>query len=258
MSATSDSKENERDEQQAPKPGATPPTLWTMMIKPAAAGSEEHLGMLFRVYKPSVCALIKQYRLRLSQDEIEDLYQEFVRVCLHRDFLASVDRSKGRFRHFLWTCIRRFLQDDHAKLQRRPEAHVDGIVANGVGEEPGIEIPRPDGAEWMALDEAWALQVEAMVLKAVDIGMKDAGRPEAARNLILKRLKGAVTGTLKDQANSIGVDETTYNNWFYPARNAYRRYVRLELSRQVDAIDLDEELNHLEKVLVRVRQRDAA
>jgi DNA-directed RNA polymerase specialized sigma24 family protein len=258
MSTAPDSQKSDKDHRQAPKAGTTPPTLWTMMIKPAAAGSEEHLGMLFGAYKPSVCALIKQYRLSLPQEEIEDLYHEFVRVCLHRDFLANVDRSKGRFRHFLWTCVRRFLQDDHERRQRRPEAHVDGIVANGVGEEPGIEIPRPDGAEWMALDEAWALQVEAMVLKAVDIGMKDAGRPEAARNLILKRLKGAVTGTLKDQAHAVGMDETTYNNWFYPARNAYRRYVRLELSRQVDAIDLDEELDHLETVLGRIRKRDAA
>lgn len=236
--------------------GATPQTLWTAMLGPAAQGSSEHLGALFRAYKPSVCQIIRQHRPCLAPADIEDLYHEFVRVCLRREFLAKVDRSKGRFRHFLWTCVRRFLQDDHEWQRRRPEAHVDGQVDNGVGDEAGIELPQADGAAWMAMDEAWARMVEAVALKAVDVEMRDAGRPSAVRDAILVRLKGAAPGTLKEDAHLLGLDEASYNHLFYQARNAYRRHVNTELSRQVDAAELADEVEHLIHVLARIRHRD--
>jgi DNA-directed RNA polymerase specialized sigma24 family protein len=236
--------------------GGTPQTLWTAVIQPAAQGSSEHMGSLFRTYQPSVTALMRQHRPGLAQGDVEDLYHEFVRVCLHRDFLANVDRAKGRFRHFLWTCVRRFLQDVHERHQRRPEAHVDGQVENGVGDEPGIEIPHPEDAGWMAMDEAWARQVEAIALKAVAIEMHDARRPGAVRECVLARLKGIAKGTLKEDAQLLGIDEASFNNVFYAARNSYRRFLRMELSRQVAAEDLNDELEHLARVLARVRSME--
>ena len=238
----------------------TPDTLWTLVVTPAAQGSVEHLEVLFRTYKAAVCNLIRQHRCGLAPEGIEDLYQEFVLVCLRRDFLVKVHRSKGRFRHFLWTCVRRLLIDEADRGQRRPEAHAGIQVDNGVGEEQGLQIPNDDSAEWLGIDEAWALKLESIGLQMVDRQLEDKGLSEDIRRSMLKRLSACQDEdlSLKDEARRLGIPETRYNNIFYPMREVYLKTIRKELGGQVDASDLHGEFNHFIRVLTRVRRRKVA
>lgn len=237
----------------------TPDTFWTLMVTPAAQGSVEHLEVLFRTYKAAVCNLIRQHRLGLAPEGIEDLYQEFVLVCLRRDFLVNVHRSKGRFRHFLWTCVRRFLIDEADRSQRRPEAHAGIQVDNGVGEEQGLQIPDNDSAEWLGIDEAWALKLESIGVQKVGQQLEEKGLSEDIRRSMLKRLSACQDEdlSLKDEARRLGIPEARYNNIFYPMREVYLKTIRKELGGQVDASDLHDEFNHFIRVLTRVRRRKA-
>ena len=230
------------------------------MVTPAAQGSVEHLEVLFRTYKAAVCNLIRQQRLGLAPEGIEDLYQEFVLVCLRRDFLVNVHRSKGRFRHFLWTCVRRFLIDEADRAQRRPEAYAGIQVDNGVGEEQGLQIPNDDSAEWLGIDEAWALKLESIGVQKVGQLLEEKGLSEDIRRSMLKRLSACQDEdlSLKDEARRLGIPEARYNNIFYPMREVYLKTIRKELGGQVDASDLHDEFNHFIRVLTRVRRRKAA
>lgn len=238
----------------------TPKTLWTLVVEPAAEGSLDHLEMLFRMYKPAVCSLIRQYRRTLPQDGIEELYQQFVMICLRREFLNNVARSKGRFRHFLWTCVRNFLRGENERIQCRPEGHLAGQVANGVGDEDSVEIPAEDGPEWMALDEPWALQIESTALREVERVLQRDGRAKPVREKIRARLMAKLPDqTLKDDSEALGLPAAHYNSLFYRTRDLYQGLVRRELAVQVDASDLEDEFEHFVRVLGRIRQRtDAA
>ncbi len=234
----------------------TPETLWTLMVVPASHGSTEHLGLLFRNYKDAVCNLIRNHRSGLSPEGVEELYQEFVLVCLRRDFLLKVHRSKGRFRHFLWTCVRRFLIDEGERFQRRPEAHLGGLVDNGVGDEQGIQFPEDDSAEWLSIDEPWALKLESIALQKVDQHLDGKGLSEDIRRSICRRLM-ACQGeeqTLKEEARKLGIPEARYNNLFYPVRELYLKTIRGELGGQVPASELQGEFDHFIRVLTRIRR----
>ena len=232
-------------------------TLWTLVVTPAAQGSIEHLELLFRTYKAAVCNLIRQHRFGMNPEGIEDLYQEFVLVCLRREFLVKVHRSKGRFRHFLWTCVRRFLIDDADRVRRRPEAQAVVQVDNGVGEEQGLQIPDDDSAEWLVLDEAWALKLESVGVQKVGRQLEEKGLSEDIRRSMLERLMARQDDgkSLKDEARRLGIPEARYNNLFYPIREVYLKTIQKELEGQVDAGDLRDEFNHFIRVLSRVRRR---
>jgi DNA-directed RNA polymerase specialized sigma24 family protein len=218
------------------------------------------LELLFRTYKAVVCNIIRRHRSRLGAEAIEELYQEFILVCLRRDFLVKVHRSKGRFRYFLKTCVRRFLIDEADRAQRRPEAHAGIRVDNGVGEEQGLQIPDDDSAEWLGIDEAWALKLESIGLQMVDRQLEDKGLSEDIRRSMLARLMACQDegSSLKDEARRLGIPEARYNNLFYPMREVYLKTIRKELGGQVDASDLNDEFNHFINVLTRVRRKNAA
>jgi DNA-directed RNA polymerase specialized sigma24 family protein len=237
----------------------TPDTLWTLVVTPAAQGSVEHLEALFRTYKAAVCNLIRQHRFGLAPEGIEDLYQEFVLVCLRRDFLVKVHRSKGRFRHFLWTCVRRFLIDEADRAQRRPEAHAKIQVDNGVGAEQGLQIPDGDSDEWFGLDEAWALKLESIGVQKVGQQLEEKGLSEDIRRSMLERLmtRQDEDKSLKDEARRLGIPEARYNNIFYPMREVYKKTIRKELGSQVQSGDLQDEFDHFIRVLSRIRHREA-
>src|SRR5262249_6505622 len=56
-----------------------------------------------------------------SADQSEDLTQEFFARLLEKEFLAAVDREKGKFRSFLLAACKHFLANerDRARAQKR-------------------------------------------------------------------------------------------------------------------------------------------
>jgi len=82
------------------------------------------------------------------------------------------------------------LIDEGERFQRRPEAHLGGLVDNGVGDEQGIQFPEDDSAEWLSIDEPWALKLESIALQKVDQHLDGKGLSEDIRRSICRRLIG--------------------------------------------------------------------
>lgn len=237
----------------------TPNTLWSLVVIPAREGSEQHLGQLFQMYEKPICNLIRQFRKSLSEDDIRDLYQQFVLVCIRREFLESVDKTKGRFRDYLRTCLKRFLIDD-ARRRREPVEKADLVIDVGGGEEGALQMGAEDSVDWLTqLDEEWALTTEQMALNTV---FKSPARATLAKNIqdvIRNRLMASQDdeATLEADALALGMPSVRYTNRYSEAKKAYRAAIRTELEKQVDARDLDEEKRHLIKVLTGIRRRKA-
>jgi DNA-directed RNA polymerase specialized sigma24 family protein len=77
-------------------------THWSVVLAArdrATPQAREALAILCQAYWYPVYAYIRR---RVDRgDEAEDLTQEFFTLFLEKDFLASVDRDKGKFRSFL-------------------------------------------------------------------------------------------------------------------------------------------------------------
>jgi RNA polymerase sigma factor (sigma-70 family) len=86
-------------------------TRWSMVLR-ARDGSGQARGALetlCRTYRPPVLAYIK--RRGYSVETAEDLTQTFFGHFLERAYHADADQTRGRFRAFLLTALKRFLID---------------------------------------------------------------------------------------------------------------------------------------------------
>src|SRR5262249_40365896 len=87
-----------------------PARLWSVVVHArdrSAPEAGDALAALCQAYWYPLYAFIR--RQVDSPEEAEDLTQGFFTRLLEKDFLASVDRSNGKFRAFLLACCKHFL-----------------------------------------------------------------------------------------------------------------------------------------------------
>jgi len=93
-------------------PAAFPTTHWSRVLavrdgSPAPAQAREALAELCRAYWYPLYAFIR--RRGHNPESACDLTQEFFTRVIEPDFLAGVDRTKGKFRAFLLAACTHFL-----------------------------------------------------------------------------------------------------------------------------------------------------
>ena len=98
------------------------PTRWSLVIAAQQASTpqaRQALTDLCAIYWYPVYAFIR--RQGFAADRVQDLTQEFFVRLLEKEFLAGVDRGKGRFRSFLLAACKHFLsnQRDRARAKKR-------------------------------------------------------------------------------------------------------------------------------------------
>src|SRR5262245_29863246 len=96
-----------------PHANSQPSTLWSVDLLARnrnAPDADAALATLWRTYwYPLYVYIRKQVG---SPDQAEDLTQAFFARFLEKDFLARVDRSKGKFRSYLLACCKHFLANE--------------------------------------------------------------------------------------------------------------------------------------------------
>src|SRR5213083_1753665 len=105
-------------------PASFPTTQWSRIIAarqgdPAATAARGALAELCRVYWYPLYAFIRHRGH--DPEAAQDLTQEFFARLIEADFLAGVDRAKGKFRAFLLAACTHFLanQRDFARAKKR-------------------------------------------------------------------------------------------------------------------------------------------
>ena len=226
-------------------------TRWTLVLTAArgtaTAQATRALEELCRTYWYPLYAFVR--RSGRDRHEAEDLTQEFFARLLAKQYLAEVDRTKGKFRAFLLASLKHFLANewDKSRAQKRGGGaqNFTSFDAQFAETRFAIEPADPQTAE-NAFERNWALTLLDKVLRRV---RKAYAAEDKA--VLFDELKGALTGeksasSYSEVAARLGVSEGAVKVAVHRLRHRYRDALRAEIAHTVTSPEeVDDELRHL-------------
>jgi DNA-directed RNA polymerase specialized sigma24 family protein len=230
-------------------------THWSVVLAAGgdvSARSQVALETLCRAYWYPLYAHVR--RQGIETHEAQDLTQGFFARLLENNYLAEVDREKGRFRSFLLAALKHFLCNewDKQKALKRGGGRTVLSLDDRSAEERFQREPSAELAPDEQFDKAWALALLEQAMIRLQAEQVAAGR-EAAFT-VLKRYLAArpahgeyetLTESLGMTANAIGVAVSRL-------RQRYRELIEAEVANTVsDRGSIADEMRHLLQVLSR-------
>ena len=226
------------------------PTQWSIVLaagkdQPEARGALEHLCS---TYWYPLYAFVR--RQRYGPQDAQDLTQEFFARLLEKQWLADVDRSKGRFRSFLLAAMKHFLANewDHARAQKRGGGRVpislDAMTAESryAMEPAALETPE------RVFERRWALTLLDRVLNHLRDEFAKAGKLA-----VFDELKSALAGDKTPYSEigaRLGMSEGAVKVAVHRLRGRYRDLIRAEVAQTVDSeAEIEDELRSLMSAL---------
>lgn len=234
----------------APRTFAT--TRWSLILDAANAGSPRQdvaLATLCESYWPPVYAFIR--RSGKSPDDARDLTQAFFMRVLEKGFFGDADRTRGRFRSFLFSSVRHFLANQH-----------DWAVAHKRGGgAPVLSLEFDDGERRYSLEPAdeatpetlyereWAHAVLTSAMTRVEQRYAESGRGELFARL-RPYLTGDEPGSYAELAAAGGGTPGQLRVAVHRLRQDYGRALRETIAETVEKPEeVDEELKYLLEVV---------
>jgi RNA polymerase sigma-70 factor (ECF subfamily) len=212
----------------------------------AASGAPEALAELCRDYWYPLYAFIR--RQVDSAERAEDLTQEFFARLMEKEFLDSVDQSKGKFRDFLKACCKHFLPNQRDRDRARKRGGGRPIVSLDLGaaaERYRLE-PSHDLTAEKLFDRCWALSLLEQVLDQLAQEYRADNKGP-----LFDRLKAALVGG-PDQlpyaqiGTELGLTEAAVKKAAQRLRQRYRELLRARIAETVEGAEqIDEEVRDL-------------
>jgi RNA polymerase sigma-70 factor (ECF subfamily) len=197
------------------------------------------LEELCRAYWYPLYAYVR--RRGYETHEAEDLTQEFFARLLAKNYLADVDREKGKFRSFLLASLKHFLANewDKARAQKRGG---DQMLVSLDAETRYQREPVDEASADKLLDRAWAVALLDLVL--VRLEAESDSKHFAALKSFLTASKDAIP--YAEVADKLGTSEGAVKVAVHRLRKRYRVLLREEIAHTVATpADVDEEIRHL-------------
>lgn len=227
-------------------------TLWTVVLAakdPEAADRREALSRLIEIYWKPVYFFLR--RKGLSVEAAKDLAQSFFTAFLEKDFLRSVEPSKGKFRSFLLACLEHHLSDarDRARAQKRgggrAAVSLDYLAAEAeLPADPAAEAPE------RVFERSWATTLLDRALLALKEEFTAEGKKplfNALRAYVAAPSEGA---SYAEAAATLGMTEEAVRVAVHRARKRFRELLRAEVRRTVQTeSEVDSEIRDLLRVL---------
>ncbi len=230
-------------------------THWSVVLT-AGNGDDpratESLERLCRDYWPP---LYSHARHRgYSPDDAQDLTQEFFRRLLEKNWLREADRTRGRFRSFLFSAFNHFLANewDRSHTLKRGGG-LTPLPFDTVAAEQLCPMENSGALNAEELYERnWALRLLAQVRERLRTEYRSGGG-EARFDLLEQFLPGGdAPMTYAQAAAQLGVPEGTFKSDVHRLKLRYGELLREEVANTVNGPDkVDDELRHLAAVLAR-------
>ena len=231
-------------------------THWTVVLSAGRSDSvaaRDSLEELCRTYWYPLYVFVR--RQGYSVDDAQDLTQAFFMQLLTKDYLADVDRAKGRFRSFLLASLKHFLANewDKVRAQKRGGGHVlVPLDARSADSRYALE-PVDNSTADKLYERRWALTL-------LDAALAELREEFAAdgRSKLFDELKFTLTGDrgslhYADLAATLGTSEGAVKVAVHRLRERYREVLRKRIAATVEkASDVEDELRHLFQALVAV------
>jgi DNA-directed RNA polymerase specialized sigma24 family protein len=224
-------------------------THWSVVLAAGRRGSpqsEAALAALCQAYWFPLYAYVR--RVGHSVNDAQDLTQDFFARLLEKQYLATADPQRGKFRCFLLTSLKHFLANagDRAKARKRGGG-VRHLSLNLECGESRVQLePSHDlTPEWL-FERHWVLTLLHLVMGRLQAEYESSGKAEQ-----FERLKGALTGSGERLpyavlAAELGISEEAARQAASRLRKRYRELLREEVAQTLaETGDVDEEIRNL-------------
>jgi RNA polymerase sigma-70 factor (ECF subfamily) len=227
-------------------------THWSVVL--SAAGKKDHalaeqsLEKLYRVYWLPLYAFIR--RQGESPHDAQDLTQEFFACLLEKDFLGSVDQSKGRFRSFLLASLKHFLSNQRDRAQKRGGGQTPLPLDFSDAETHAGFQPVDHQTPEKAFEKRWALTLLDRTLGRLRQEYAERRREELFEQLKTTLTEGRGSVAYAALAAKLGLSEAAVKMAVHRLRERYRQILRSEIAETVAAeSEVEDELREVFRAL---------
>jgi DNA-directed RNA polymerase specialized sigma24 family protein len=229
-------------------------TRWTVVMRARGDAPEARaaLGELCEAYwTPVFCFLRREGR---SEDDSQELAQEFFTRLLSGGGIGRADPAKGRFRSYLLGALKHFLAErkrNEARQKRGGDAAIVSIESGGTDTSPRMQIPDPAGPVADAwFDREWALAVMDRGLTAVQAAFEESGKGRQFQELKPWLIGDTENLSQADAAVQLGMTTGAVKVAIHRLRRSFRDAIQAQIAQTVTGPDeIAEELRYLVEVL---------
>jgi RNA polymerase sigma-70 factor (ECF subfamily) len=221
-------------------------TRWSVVLAAGANNTQAGaaLGELCRLYWYPLYAFVR--RQGYDAHAAQDLTQEFFARLIEKEWLAGVDRDRGRFRSWLLAAVKHFVAADWRDAHRKKRGGgVEFIAIDTIAaEERYAHEPADQASADQLYDRRWALDL-------LDRGLTRLRADFAAADKLAQfdALKFSLSGEkvpLAAVAAQLGMSEGAVKVAVHRLRERYRELIRAGIAETVEKPeDVDAELAEL-------------
>ena len=246
-----------------PAPDSTEPakaelfytTQWSVVLAAShdpAAAAQAAVERLCCTYRYPLYAYIR--RLGYSVEDAEDLTQGFFARLLEKNYLAQVDRQKGRFRSFLLACLRHFLADqrDFSRAVKRGGRCTFIPLETQSAEDRYLLEPIDEMSADKIFERRWALTLLEFAEAHLRQEYAASGKSWLYERLKIFRAGAEPTSplTYAQLGSQLNMSESAVRCAASRLRRRFRELVREEVAHTVmHSSEIDGEIRHLIKVI---------
>jgi RNA polymerase sigma-70 factor (ECF subfamily) len=232
-----------------------PATQWTVVLAAGGTPSPESAAALERLcgaYWYPLYAFVR--RSGYAPADAEDLTQEFFARLLEHNWVAHVDRHKGRFRSFLLMATKRFLAREWDKvkaLKRGGQVRIVPLEFNAA-ETRYCREPADTRTPEQLFEKQWALTLLESVLSRLRADYAREGK-----GALFHALEPCLIGSRETQpyaalGHQLGMTEGAARVAVCRLRERYRECLKEAIGHTVaSSAEVEEELRHLRRVMAR-------
>jgi RNA polymerase sigma factor (sigma-70 family) len=214
-------------------------THWSLVLAArdrAEAGSDDALASLCTLYWYPLYAYVR--RRGHGPDDAHDLTQEFFTRLLEKDWLAAVDREKGKFRSFLLASCNHFLANERDRVRAKKRGGGRPVLSLEATDAEGRYRTEPadDLTPEKLFERRWALALLQQVMTRLREEFENRGKGE-----LFDRLRGFLVGEkgtgYRQAAEALGLSEGAVKVAVHRLRQRYRELLHEEIGRTVGTPD---------------------
>jgi RNA polymerase sigma-70 factor (ECF subfamily) len=196
--------------------------------------AREAVAELCEAYWYPLYAFIRRQGYKM--EDARDLTQGFFARLLEKDYLADVDRTKGKFRSFLLACCKNFLANerDRANALKRGGGVAIRSLDCGAAESRYTEDLAHDMTPERLFERRWALVLLQNVLARLRQEHEQAGKLK-----LFEQLKSFLAGDgpafcYAEAAEALRMSTGAVKVAVHRLRGRYRELVHEEIEKTVD------------------------
>jgi RNA polymerase sigma factor (sigma-70 family) len=245
-----------------PDDGQFDKTRWSMVlgaVQSRAPCAQKALAELCGLYWRPLYAFAR--RRGHSPEDAQDLVQGFFEHLIGSRGLATVERSKGRFRSFLLASFQNFItaENRRARAEKRG-GRAEVIRLDWQDAETRLVFEPEDRLTPETLyDAQWALLLLRRATRRLEQEQAVAGKAKTFRTLkgfLCRDVDSHAPVTYEQAADALGVSVPNVTSLIHRLRQRHTQLVREEVERTVlDPAEVEAELHGLCEALVQAEGR---